>query len=272
MAIARHESRVAALRLAVVAQAEADAVGVDAGATSTAAWHADATGQTPAQAFRLSRQAQKLEQHDRVREALGAGEVRLDQAEVITDAVDALPADLVDQRVRDEARGRAAGLCDCRAPAERAVPAPGRGADPGGRRPRGRGRGAGAGSWRPRRSRAAEKTRLTMSDDGQGCVHGRFTLPSAVGAMLRKALQAIAAPKHQHATQGPDRRYLRDATGERQAPAPAAWARRSASTSPGTPPRTSPRPAGSTPPWWSPWTWRPCSARRRPPPWTPARR
>ncbi len=104
VALARVESRVAALRLAVVAQAEAGAVGVDAGATSTAAWHADATGQTPAQAFRLARQAKKLDAHPVVAEALGSGRVRLDQAEVITDAVDALPADLVDQRVRDEAR------------------------------------------------------------------------------------------------------------------------------------------------------------------------
>ncbi len=122
VALARVESRGAALRLAVVAQAEADAVGVDAGATSTAAWHADATGQTPAQAFRFSRQTKK---------------------------------------------------------------------------------------------RAAQQTRFTMSDDGQGCVHGRFTLPAAVGAMLRTALEAIAAPKHQTATGGPDG-HLRDATGERK--------------------------------------------------------
>ena len=71
VALARHESRMNALRLAVVAQAEADAVGVEAGATSTAAWHADATGQTPAQAFRFSRQAKKLDAHDPIRERLG---------------------------------------------------------------------------------------------------------------------------------------------------------------------------------------------------------
>ncbi len=92
VALARHESRLNALRLAVVAQAEADGVGVEAGATSTAAWHADATGQTPAQAFRLARQAKKLDVHDSVRSALAAGDIRLDQAEVIADAVDALPA------------------------------------------------------------------------------------------------------------------------------------------------------------------------------------
>src|SRR5665811_1376118 len=61
-------------------------------------------------------------------------------------------------------------------------------------------------------ARAAAKTRFTMSDDGHGCVHGRFTLPTAVAAMLQKALDAIAAPQHQHATGG----SVRDATGERK--------------------------------------------------------
>ena len=42
-----------------------------------------------------------------------------------------------------------------------------------------------------------------MWDDGHGRVHGRFTLPTLEGAALKKALQAIAAPKHQAATQGP---------------------------------------------------------------------
>ena len=45
--------------------------------------------------------------------------------------------------------------------------------------------------------------RLIMWDDGHGRVHGRFTLPTLEGAALKKALQAIAAPKHQAATQGP---------------------------------------------------------------------
>ena len=50
--------------------------------------------------------------------------------------------------------------------------------------------------------RARERTRLTMSEDGHGLVHGRFTLPAWHAAMLRKALLALAAPKHQAATGG----------------------------------------------------------------------
>ena len=41
-----------------------------------------------------------------------------------------------------------------------------------------------------------------MYDDGYGKVHGRFTLDTLTGAMLKKALFAIAAPKHQ-ASKGP---------------------------------------------------------------------
>jgi hypothetical protein len=48
--------------------------------------------------------------------------------------------------------------------------------------------------------RARERTRLTMSEDGHGLVHGRFTIPALHGAMLRKALLGLAAPRHQAAT------------------------------------------------------------------------
>ena len=50
--------------------------------------------------------------------------------------------------------------------------------------------------------RARAKTRLTMTEDGQGCVHGRFTLPALQASMLKKALLALAAPKHQAAVDG----------------------------------------------------------------------
>ena len=42
---------------------------------------------------------------------------------------------------------------------------------------------------------AAASTRFTMSEDGHGKVHGRFTMSSLHGAMLKKALLALAAPK-----------------------------------------------------------------------------
>jgi hypothetical protein len=50
---------------------------------------------------------------------------------------------------------------------------------------------------------ATAAVRLTMADDGHGRVHGRFTLDTLTGAILTKALLAIAAPRHQAATHGP---------------------------------------------------------------------
>ena len=41
-----------------------------------------------------------------------------------------------------------------------------------------------------------------MWDDGHGKVHGKFTLDSLTGAMLKKHLFALAAPRHR-ASQGP---------------------------------------------------------------------
>jgi hypothetical protein len=49
---------------------------------------------------------------------------------------------------------------------------------------------------------AAAATRLTLWDDGHGKTHGRFTLDTLTGAALKKALMAIAAPRHQ-ASKGP---------------------------------------------------------------------
>ncbi len=45
-------------------------------------------------------------------------------------------------------------------------------------------------------------TRLTIWEDGHGKVHGRFTLDALHGAMFKKALLAFAAPRHR-ASQGP---------------------------------------------------------------------
>ena len=41
-----------------------------------------------------------------------------------------------------------------------------------------------------------EACRFTITDDGHGLCHGRFTLPSPVGAMLKQSVLAMSAPKH----------------------------------------------------------------------------
>ncbi len=93
-----------------------------------------------------------------------------------------------------------------------------------------------------REAEAAASFRIV--EDGHGRCHGRFTISSLHGAMLRKQLLAIAAPKHR--TQSTGRHPNPDARPH------TGWGRRSRSTSRPTPPTDSPRPAASRPPWWSP--------------------
>ena len=87
---------------------------------------------------------------------------------------------------------------------------------------------------------AAAAVRFTMAEDGHGRVHGRFTLDAVHGAMLKKTLLAIAAPKHRAAT---DRSTRRAAARD-----PNEWGGRSASTSSATRPTGSRTPAASPPP------------------------
>ena len=128
---------------------------------------------------------------ERVREALAAGDILLDQASVIVDAVEALPTDLVDRELLEQAEHELVRLAaEHDAQALKIL----------GRRildilaPE-------IGEAHEQRElerdekRAAQRTRFTMSDDGHGASHGRFTLPTAQAEMLRKQLMAIASPR-----------------------------------------------------------------------------
>ncbi|WP_367650380.1 DUF222 domain-containing protein [Nocardioides sp. zg-DK7169] len=193
-------ARLQELRLRVAAQAHAVEVGDAEGATSTASWWAHHSRLTRPETHRLMRLARALDtgDHDLVREALAAGRIHVDQAQVIVDAVDDLPADLVDETTRARAEEflvEQAGEHDAitlRRLAKRLVEvaAPEQ-ADA-------------AEAARLEREEAAARAaaRLTMSDDGHGKTHGRFTIPTHHAAMLRAALLAIAAPKHQQAVNG----------------------------------------------------------------------
>ena len=98
-------ARLQELRLRVAAHAHAVEVGDAVGATSTANWWAHHSRLTRPETHRLMRIARALDtgRHDPVREALAAGRIHLDQAQVIVDAVDDLPADLVDDEIRTHA-------------------------------------------------------------------------------------------------------------------------------------------------------------------------
>ncbi len=151
-----------------------------------------------------------------VREALTVGEVSLEQARVIVLALDALPADLDPETV---------------VLAEETLVAHAADHDPRGLRVLGRrvlevidpaaGEAEEARQLEAEERAANQACRFTMSEDGHGKTHGRFTLPTAQGQMLRKQLHAIAAPQHQTATHGhqPERR----ASAERMGHAFAEW-------------------------------------------------
>ncbi|NPC96731.1 HNH endonuclease signature motif containing protein [Nocardioides sp. zg-DK7169] len=193
-------ARLQELRLRVAAHAHTVEVGDAVGATSTANWWAHQARITRPETHRLMRIARTLDtgHHDPTREALAAGRIHLDQAQVIIDAVDDLPADLVDDGIRvraeefllDQAREHDAITLRRLAKRLVEVAAPEQ-ADA-------------AEAARLEREEAAARAaaRLTMSDDGHGKTHGRFTIPTHHAAMLRAALLAIAAPKHQHAVNG----------------------------------------------------------------------
>ena len=196
--LTRLESQVVELKSRVAAHADELQVGSEVGATSTANWLAHQTKQTRPDAARTVRLGYDLATHDLVRDALARGDLRVDQSSVIIRAVNALPDDLDPDLVIRAERHLIAAAAEHDA---RTLNILGRRllevvapdlADQ-----------HEADLLEKEEAKAAQTTRLTMTDDGHGRVHGRFTLPTVQAAMLKKMLLAIAAPKHQAATHGP---------------------------------------------------------------------
>ena len=198
--LTRLKAQVAELELRVLQHAQVSEVGLADGATSAANWWAHHTRLTRAEAHRLTKLAARLDEaHAPVRTALAAGVVLVDQAAVIVDAVEALPADLADASVVAEAEAvLLTYAADHDAKALRIL----------GRRvldvvaPE-VGEAHEARILEAEESKAREAASFTMTDDGHGRCHGRFTIPSLIGAMLGKHLLALAAPRHQAATGRP---------------------------------------------------------------------
>ena len=202
-------ARMRELQLRVAAGAERRDIGAHVGATSTASWWAHTSQATRAAAHRSIRLARDLDtRHERVRDAMAAGDLLEEQARVIVDAVDALPADLLDPELIDRAEAHLIGLAgehdaktlktlgrtilDTLAP-DVAEAHEQRVLD-------------------EEEAKAHQTARLTLTDDGHGRTHGRFTLPTAQAEIFRKHLLAIAAPKHQAATGNPAGAFAAEAT------------------------------------------------------------
>ncbi|WP_137292944.1 HNH endonuclease signature motif containing protein [Nocardioides dongxiaopingii] len=166
------------------------------GARSLAAWLARVTRVTGAEASRKARLAGDLAAHQATRVAMAEGHVHGEQAKVIAAAVDDLDGDHLAWRGKAEAHlvGEAVhhDAHDLKTLGRRILET----LDPD------QADEHEARLLEAEEARARKRTALTMWDDGEGLAHGRFTLPSAQASMLRKALTAIAAPKHVRATDG----------------------------------------------------------------------
>ena len=184
--IAVAEARLGELKHRVLAHASSVRVEEATGAATTATWLARATRTTVRSSRRAVHLATTLETYQVLREGYAAGRVNTEQAEVIARALDALPAD-IPATVRAAAEQRLVELaahhdaCDLRVLGDRVLdvvaPAVADAHE--------------AARLEAEERAAARKTMLTMTPDGQGSVHGRFTVPELHAGMLRKQLLAL---------------------------------------------------------------------------------
>lgn len=187
VALAGARSQLDALTARVLAAS--DDVGEAHGSRDAAAWLAVETRTTQREARRDLALGRALEVHPAVASALSSGELRTEQARVVADAVDALPA-RVDEETRWRAETVLLGLArdhdarELRQIGKRIldVVAPE------------------VGECHEATVLAAEEARadagveLVLVDDGAGRCHGRFEAPSHVGKMLKRHLLALANP------------------------------------------------------------------------------
>ncbi|PKH39050.1 protein of unknown function [Nocardioides alpinus] len=183
--------------------AASDDVGELHGLRDAAAWLAVETRTTRRETRRELALGRALDQHSSIAAALMSGELRTEQARVIAEAVDALPAE-VDSDTRDRAESVLLELShrhdarDLKQIGKRILDAVA---------PE-MGESHEADALEKEEARAAAGVELTLHDDGEGRCHGRFTVPSHVGAMLKRHLLALANPaRHTEAE-------LRDESGE----------------------------------------------------------
>jgi uncharacterized protein DUF222 len=197
--LARLESRAAALRLALSAEADRRGVAEESAATGTDAWLARLTGSTREQAAGGLRLARLLEEkYVAAGGAFAAGELRLEQVRVIVNAAEPAPVEATAEQVAaaeqwlvDKARG-------AHSPSRRPMDA---------KRLRQAARRMFAhldhdladrheAILLGRETRTAEaETFLALHDNGDGSFSGRFRIPELHGQLLTQALDRLTAPR-----------------------------------------------------------------------------
>ncbi|MDR6176098.1 hypothetical protein QE364_001955 [Nocardioides zeae] len=200
-------ARASALVAVLVQHAEEVELHRSNGASTAAVWLANATATTRRDAYRFARVGEAIigdtsRYRTHLAPACETGGVDTEQADVIVKALDALPQGLPAE-LRLQAEEAMVGFAaDHDARALRAIGkriltviAPEVGE-------------AHEAALLEREEREARATsRLSMVSDGLGRVWGRFVLPELHGAMLRKALDAYAAPQHLNTNDDPAQRF-----------------------------------------------------------------
>ncbi|MCX6395747.1 MAG: DUF222 domain-containing protein [Propionibacteriales bacterium] len=191
--LARVVGQLTGCRLQLLREADRYQIGDSVGFGSTAGWWASVTRATKQTAHREVALAGRLdhEAHAATAAAVSAGNVTIEQAAVILDAVEALPSDLVTSALRKDAELHLVGLAHHHDPRELRIlgrrildvlaPAISEEAE---RR-----------VLEAEEQHAAATASFTMSPDGHGSMTGSFTIPTLAGEMLRKHLDALAAPR-----------------------------------------------------------------------------
>lgn len=236
--------RVTAQACRASAEADRRRLGDEIGARHTHQWWARRTRLTRGEAARLARLGTSFEDdlHAPVGDAMAAGVLRVDQAQVIVNAVDAIPDQVqtsegevrqIPPQVRVQARDRLlqdAAQHDAKALRRLGkhildVVAP----------------EVGEALERQLLDREAQKAEarafLILHDDGHGKTSGRFALPTHQGHMLRLAVHALATPP---VTTTPTCWTPRPSSG---GPPRSGWGRRSGNGSSAVPPTGSHAPA-----------------------------
>ncbi|QZY30338.1 HNH endonuclease signature motif containing protein [Nocardioides coralli] len=206
-ATTRAAGRLTAATCRVAREADRRRIADDTGARNTPVWWAHRTRITRAEAARTHTLAQRLEsdRHTPTATALAAGRLHADQAGVIVAAVDALPDTVTDDlraRARDHLLTAAADF-DARALRILGrrildVIAPDLAESEEQRR------------LEAEEAKATAKARITFHDDGHGTCHGRFTLPTHLGALFKEQLHALANPRRHHPLGTPDTDGVQD--------------------------------------------------------------
>lgn len=187
----RLRSRLDELRLRVLSSGDKAGIGEDSGASSTAAWLAHATHRDRAATASDVRLAAALdERFETTRRALAAGDLSVPHARVIVAAVDDLPEDL-DPAWRDQAEAHLVAQAALVDPKTLRIL---------GRRifevldPETADEREGK-KLEEEERRARARASLSIRDNGDGTHSGTFKLPDLHAAILKKALQALAAPR-----------------------------------------------------------------------------